>query len=144
MAGVTIKREQAYYRFLWLINSFRGLSGRVMSGVVKKAAFQLKAILTSGTTLHFVNYADDGQTGMLSRKGGKRMINAKLMKGTLVGAKLTAFPLNLFERGRKGYLDNPMYKYILTKRVKAIADGKVGEWAQKYTDLILREAGVTK
>ena len=140
MAGLKVEftKDANFDKFMQLLDSFHNIPMRMLRGVGKKTAYILLQMLKSGKYLHFSNYTTKGHTKMFSAKGNKSMIT---IKGSKKGDRVTiaSFPLNLFERKRRGYKDKIIYRAIMRSKLAASVKGQLNGWGNHYMDVIVKD-----
>lgn len=136
MAGLNVNFDEKARQLIATCLGFDDVLVRLMLGIGKRSLFLLRKMLLSGEHLKFTNYITEGNIGFFSKKGKRRMISSKLLKNKAV-IHISSFPLNLFERSRKGYNDKPIYRALLTSKLKNEIENKLTQWAEEYATIII-------
>lgn len=140
MASVSVLLDKKTINLIRICKGFDIVKIRLLIGLGKKSAYILRQWFLSDQYLKFRHYKLSGNTGIFAEKAKKgkpkRMISLRLVRSNndLV---IKSFPLNLFEKSRAGYKDKPIYQRLLTTKLKDEVAGKVGNWAEGYSDKII-------
>jgi hypothetical protein len=136
MAGIKFNLDRQAKNLIKLAKGYNFILARLMLGLGKKGMYELRKMFLSGQYLQFRNYTTQGNTGLYSLSGHKKMITSSLSKDKSQ-IKISSFPLNLFEKGRAGYNDKPIYRAILGTKLKNEIEGNLSSWAENYSDTII-------
>jgi len=140
MAGLKIEPDKKYRRLLHACRHFENdISLRLLMGIGKRVTVDFRKMLLSGRYLDFVNYSKEGKSELKSSKGNKRMITLKVPGKRKDKAIIASFPMNLFNKSRRGYRDRPIYRALLTKVLRNKAESKVAGYGEFYAEKIVKE-----